>query len=278
MQAISEEIFSVLPLPTWRWLGVNEAGVPAGIDMKETEREEITVSPGEKRTLSRREAPGSRELHITLAPGADFTLEQAVLLPEGQSSATRVKVTVQDGARFRYAGAYLGGRAAAELSVELLGQEARAEVWALYLGDREGRLDLNYIIRQQGLRTRADMQLRGALLSGAEKIFRGTLDFRQGAKGAVGRENEEVLCLSEDVRNRSVPLMLSHEDEVDGHHGVSVGQMDEGKLFYLQSRGLSPEEAGHLLVTALLQPALDRFSDGLRGEVMKELEGRLSHG
>ena len=275
---ISQEIFSAIPMPTWRWLGVNEAKVPAGVKIKETKVKEITLLAGEKRTVSRKETAGSRELHIVLEPWADLTLEQAVLLPEGKSSATRARVTVKDGARFSYTGAFLGGKeAVTELEVELLGKEAKADVWALYLGDAANKLDFNYIIRQQGLRTEANMQVRGALLSGAEKIFRGTLDFLQGTKGSVGRENEEVLLLSDDVRNRSVPLMLSHEDEVDGHHAVSVGQMDEEKLFYLQSRGLSTAEARRLMVTAILQPVLDRFSEDLRQEAAEELERRLSH-
>ena len=278
MEALKEEIFSAIPMPTWRWLGVNEAKVPAGVDIKETKSQEINLLAGEKRTLSRIEAAGSSELHITLAPWADFTLEQAVLLAEGRSSATKVKVTVQEGAKFTYTGACLGGaEAAAQVEVELLGKESRADVWALYLGDKGSKLDLNYIIRQQGRRTEANMQVRGALSAGAEKIFRGTLDFLQGTKGSVGRENEEVLLLSEDVRNRSVPLMLSHEDEVDGHHAVSVGQMDEEKLFYLMSRGLSAQEARRLMVTAILQPVIDRFSEEVREKVAGELEGRLSH-
>ena len=278
MAAISDEIFSAIPLPTWRWLGVNEIKVPAGVNTEATEVREITVLAGEKHTLTRQEAEGSVELHIALESGADFTLEQAVLLGEGKSSATKVRVTAKEGASFTYVGAYLGGReTAAELEVELQGKEAKAEVWALYLGDKASKLDLNYIIRQQGRRTEANMQVRGALLTGAEKIFRGTLDFLQGTKGSVGRENEEVLCLSDDVRNRSVPLMLSHEDEVDGHHAVSVGQMDEEKLFYLMSRGLSAQEARQLMVTAILQPVIDRFSPDLREKVRRELEGRLAH-
>ena len=278
MEAISQEIFSAIPMPTWRWLGVNEAKVPAGVSSKETKIKKITLLAGEKRTVSRKETAGSKELHIILEPWADLTLEQAVLLDAGKSSATKVKVTVKDGARFNYTGAFLGGKeAVTELEVELSGKEAKADVWALYLGDSANKLDMNYIIRQQGRRTEANMQVRGALLSGAEKIFRGTLDFLQGTKGSVGRENEEVLLLSDDVRNRSVPLMLSHEDEVDGHHAVSVGQMDEEKLFYLMSRGLSPQEARRLMVTAILQPVLGRFSTDLREDLTRELEGRLTH-
>ena len=50
---------------------------------------------------------------------------------------------------------------------------------------------------------------------------------------SASREKEEVLLLDKEVRNRSVPLMLSAEDEIEGHHAVSAGRLDEAKLFYL---------------------------------------------
>ena len=121
------------------------------------------------------------------------------------------------------------------------------------------------------------MQVRGVLMGKAEKTFRGTLDFIEGSKGSVGREDEEVVLLSPDVRNRSVPVMLSHEADVDGHHAVSVGKMDEGKLFYLMSRGLDLAEAQRLVVEASFNPVLDRISDtALKEEIDSFLMGRLN--
>ena len=123
------------------------------------------------------------------------------------------------------------------------------------------------------------MQVRGALLGGAEKTFRGTLDFLEGSKGSVGREDEEVMVLSDHVQNRSVPIMLSHEDDVDGHHAVSIGKMDEEKLFYLMSRGLDLAEAQKLVVEANFQPVLDRIdNEELKAEIDAYLQRRLSNG
>ena len=123
------------------------------------------------------------------------------------------------------------------------------------------------------------MQVRGALLGGAAKTFRGTLDFLEGSKGSVGREDEEVMVLSDHVQNRSVPIMLSHEDDVDGHHAVSICKMDEEKLFYLMSRGLDLAEAQKLVVEANFQPVLDRIdNDELKAEIDAYLQRRLSNG
>ena len=73
--------------------------------------------------------------------------------------------------------------------------------------------------------------------------------------------------------------MLSHEDDVDGHHAVSVGKMDEDKLFYLMSRGLDLSEAQRLVVEASFNPVLDRIPDEeLKAEIDTYLQRRLSNG
>ena len=123
------------------------------------------------------------------------------------------------------------------------------------------------------------MQVRGALLGHCVKNFRGTLDFIQGARGSVGKEDEEVTILSPHARNRSVPLMLSHEGDVDGHHAVSIGRMDADKLFYLMSRGLDERAAQQLIVEASFAPVLERITDEkLRTEIGDYLERRLLGG
>lgn len=279
-ELLNEEIFSEIPLPTWRWLGVNRATVPAGLRGVQPLGRKISVAAGatEEIVLTERE-PGAHELQVELAEGAGVHLVQAQLAPDTAACTSRVTVRAAAGAKFSYTGILAGGAAAAaELTVELLGAESEADVRAMYLVDAGRRLDLNYVIRQAGRRTRANMQVRGALAGGADKVFRGTLDFLQGSKGSVGRENEEVVLLTEDVRNRSVPLMLSHEDDVDGHHAVSVGRMDEARLFYLMSRGLDTSEAQRLIVLAAFNPVLDRIRDGeLRQEIDEYLQGRLSN-
>ncbi len=73
--------------------------------------------------------------------------------------------------------------------------------------------------------------------------------------------------------------MLSHEDDVDGHHAVSIGKMDENKLYYLMSRGLDLAAAQRLVVEASFQPVLDRLpasESALREEIDAYLLGRLS--
>ena len=278
----TSEIYSNIPMRTWRWLGVNEIKQPEGIEAAgELPRQQIVVEPGQSDevVLEHREG-GTHETVVHVGKGAKLHLVLAELAPSDAPYTNRVKVQVDEDGAFSYTGAEVGGQTTAtELTVNLAGDRSTADVWALYFGDEERLLDLNYIIRQGGKKTDANMQVRGTLMGTATKNFRGTLDFLEGTKGSVGRENEEVMLLDEGVRNRSVPIMLSHEDDVDGHHAVSVGRMDEAKLFYLMSRGLDMEEAKSLVVEASLRPVIDRIPDEkLRDEIDQYLKGRLANG
>ena len=236
-----------IPLKTWRWLGVNQLKTSAQV-----ENQFINVPDGEIKKLS------------------------AVNL-SNDNIARKIKISVGKGARVEFISADLGrGDYSADVEIDLLGDDSVADLEAVYFGDAERKLDFNYVIRQHGKRTSANMNVRGALTGKSDKIFRGTLDFKRGAKNSTGRELEEVIILSEGTRNRSVPLMLAAEDQIDGHHAVSVGRLDEEKIFYLMSRGLDKSAAERLIVEAAFNPVIEKIPDeNLRGELLETLQKRL---
>ncbi len=244
---MGEKIFSEIPLRTWRWLGVNDVKTSAQVEEKI-----IDVPDGETKIF----------VDVNIAD---------------KNVARRIKITVGESARVEFISADVGsGDYSADVEIELRGDDSAADLEAVYFGDGERRLDFNYVIRQRGKRTSANMNVRGALVDKCDKIFRGTLDFQRGAKGSTGHELEEVIILSEGTRNRSVPLMLAAEDEVDGHHAVSIGRLDDEKIFYLMSRGLDKSEAERLIVEAAFNPVVDKIPDeNLRGELLQNLQRRL---
>ena len=275
-----QDVFSRIPMPTWRWLGVNDLPVPAGLaDTRDEIRLSVAAGERSKHIVELREN-GTQEIYVDVAEGAELALTYIQFALTDVPVASQIHANVARGGLFSCTLIEVGAvHTASELRVTLAGDEARADVWGLYFGDEERKIDLNYIIRQEGLHTDANMQVRGALLDRSVKTFRGTLDFIQGARGSVGKEDEEVMILSPHARNRSVPLMLSHEGDVDGHHAVSIGRMDEDKLFYLMSRGLDERAAQQLIVEASFEPVLARIeSDELRTEIGSYLERRLLGG
>ncbi len=147
---------------------------------------------------------------------------------------------------------------------------------AAYCLDGQRELDMNFIAEQTGRETKSLMNVYGTLKDGAKKTYRGTIDFKRGCAASVGNETEETLLLSPDVVNKSIPLILCDEEDVQGEHGATIGRLDEDLLFYMKTRGLPLEEAQKMMarskiarVAALIgddgeaQKALDFFDAGL---------------
>ena len=107
---------------------------------------------------------------------------------------------------------------------------------------------------------------------GAEKIFRGTIDFKRGSAGSKGDEKEDVLLLGDDVVNKTIPLILCAEEDVQGNHGASIGRLDEALLFYLASRGLTAGQAEALMARAKLDALCAKIGDA---EAQKSVEEYL---
>lgn len=174
--------------------------------------------------------------------------------------------------------AELGGKTAlAGCRARLQGKGSRLNVETIYFGDRKRSTDINYTADHIGKRTASEIHVNGALLDESSKTFRGTINFIRGAKQAVGHESEYNLMFSPKVRNRTVPLILCAEEDVEGQHAATSGKIDESKLFYLMSRGLDELAAKKLVIEAQFQPAADKIPDpALKSAISDYVQGRLN--
>ncbi|WP_051569384.1 Fe-S cluster assembly protein SufD [Alkaliphilus transvaalensis] len=158
----------------------------------------------------------------------------------------------------------------------LEGVESQSNLKSIYLGDGESKQDLSYTMNHKGMRSLSKIEARGALKDNAKKVFRGNLDFKKGSRRSKGDEAEYVLLLDKNVRSHSIPVLFSHEDDVEGNHAASAGQIDANQLFYLMSRGLKEKEAKKLIVEASFSHILDDIPDlELREVVDAEIHRRL---
>ena len=152
--------------------------------------------------------------------------------------------------------------------VNLVEKEAELISNMGYLVRYDNFLDVNYIADQRGKNTNSVMHAKGVLMDSATKVFRGTIDFKNGSSGSAGDEQEDTLMLSPDVINRSMPVILCQEEDVDGRHGATIGQLGEDLLFYMQTRGIDEENAKRMMIRARLDSVARTIPD-------KELEQRV---
>ena len=229
---------------TFGWLQVGGKRI---VLQEEIHRLSYCLDPGETRTLLL-EDQGASEYEITLGEGARLNLVQLRDSSGKSLSYNNVRVTCADRAFFGWYRIVTGGSETYDnCSVTLEGGGSTFEANVCYrLGGSE-KYDLNCEAIHEGKRTQSAISASGVLSDKAFKLMRGTIDFRTGCSGSVGNESEDVLLLSEEVRNQSVPVILCSEEDVVGNHGASIGRRDEGLSYYLQTRGMTPEEVERMM-------------------------------
>mgnify|MGYP000328447907 CR=1 FL=1 len=159
---------------------------------------------------------------------------------------------------------------------KLSGNKSVMEEAAVYAAGGTQHLDLFYHIDHIGKETEAKIDVRGSLSDRAKKVFRGTLDFKRGCSGSVGDEGDYAMQLSPATKNISLPLLLCTEDNVVGNHASSAGQLDENTIYFLMSRGFSPEEARRIVVESLIRPLVDRMDKNLQEEILSAVREKLT--
>ena len=132
---------------------------------------------------------------------------------------------------------------------------------------------MNYVARHTGKRTVSNMETNGILEDSACKLFRGSIDFKPGCSGAKGDEKETVLLLGDNVVNQTIPLILCSEEDVEGNHGASIGNLDEKTMFYLKSRGFSEKAAQNMVARARIDSICEKIADEyVREKVAEKLD------
>ena len=189
-------------------------------------------------------------------------LVKVQLLGDGFVQVDDIGTTCAEGGRVELTHVILGGKetyTGAAGKLPAFGGSFKADT--AYLCRAEQRLDMNYVARQIGKKTDCQMSAKGTLRDRAAKTYRGSIDFINGCAGSTGNEYEEVLLLSPDVVNKSIPLILCGEEDIAGEHGSTIGKLGEDTLFYMQSRGIGKPEAEKLMVRAKVSSVASLIPD-----------------
>lgn len=158
---------------------------------------------------------------------------------------------------------------------------ARLESYGFALEDLSQHVDTNALIDHCAPRCHSNVLYKYVLGGSAVGAFAGKVLVRAGAIQTESQETNANLCVSENARMYTQPMLEIYADDVKCNHGATVGQLDESALFYMRQRGVSEEEAHLLLEYAFVNDVLKHIRlDSLRDRISHLVEmtfrGKLS--
>lgn len=216
-------------------------------------------------------------IRVTAKENTRVTITVINLLNESSSHFEAIENQIQGGAKVKYTIVDLGGeKSITNYYTNISGERAENDLKTIYLGIKNQLKDMNYIVDLKGEKSTVDIDVQGALKDKSKKNFKGTIDFKKGAKKARGNENEYCLLLSNQAKSLALPMLLCTEDDVEGNHSTASGKVDKEEIFYIMSRGISYQEAIKLIVKARFHQILERITDEKeKNKVLQEIDRRL---
>ncbi len=161
--------------------------------------------------------------------------------------------------------------------LDLAGPGSVGRMSGFYFTD--GRQHLDHDTQQNHLapHTNSDLLFKGALKGNSRSVWQGMIYVAPGAQETDGYQANRNLLLSSDARADSIPGLEILADDVRCTHGATVGKIDPDLVFYLQSRGVSTDEAERLVVEGFFEPIMQRIPfEGVRERFQQAIEAKMA--
>ena len=197
---------------------------------------------------------------IHLAAGAALSFASIQDLPRTATLLHQRAATLGRGAELKLALAQLGGRIVrSRIDNRLLGQGASVEQVEIVFGGTDQLFDLTSYTRHVGEDTTGNLLSKAVLQQGSRAYIKGLISIEQTARGTDSFLGEFGMILDRKSRSVTIPsLEIDQPDCKRAAHASSVGPIDPAQLFYLESRGITPDEARKFITLGFLEPVVAR--------------------
>ncbi len=157
-----------------------------------------------------------------------------------------------------------------------LDHASECELNGLYLGVKRQHIDNHTRINHLKPYAISRELYKGVLDDRAKGVFQGRVVVAVDAQKTDSQMNNRNLLLSDDAEADTKPQLEIYADDVKCGHGVTVGQLDEKSIFYLQSRCVDEETARNMLTFAFANEMVDKVKiKALHDMVLEQVLARF---
>ena len=144
------------------------------------------------------------------------------------------------------------------------GKGAKVQFNSVVYAPKGAYYDVGAEVKLRAPETAAEIQSR-SVSEGGIVVARGMLEaLSPGVKGHLSCDG---LMLKEHGKIRAVPELISHVQDASLTHEAAVGRISDEELFYLMTRGLSPNEATSLIVKGFLSIKIPSIPDTIQKSI-----------
>lgn len=211
------------------------------------------------------------QIRVNLEKRAKVKLVVVTNLPKNSTNFQAISTILAEEAMLDISYIELGAsHSVVNIKNILEGDRAIVREDGIYFKEGDDFLDILATNEHWGNDTDSDSMFNGALKDRANKNWKGVVDLRPGCSSANGKIGDYSMMFSDEVKNKTAPILLCAEKEVSGNHAASVGRLNKDMLFYIMSRGFDKKQAESMILEATFSKTLDKIEDEALREELRE--------
>ncbi len=157
----------------------------------------------------------------------------------------------------------------------LQGDDSVGEFYSVALTNGKMQADTGTKMIHLGKRTRSTIISKGISADESSNTYRGLVHISSRAEGARNFTQCDSMLVKNACSANTFPYIEVHNETAELEHEASTSKMNEEQLFYLQSRGISMEDAIQMIVNGFCEEVIKELPLEFAAEAQKLLTLKL---
>jgi Fe-S cluster assembly protein SufD len=167
-------------------------------------------------------------------------------------------ISVSEWISFNYL-VILQDNAQVDFDIRCSGVHSQATIKVLCIWQNNHRITSNIITILEANHAQANVYILSLLKDGSDLNVHGNITLAPDVSKVSWHLLEENIILWDKIKIRTAPILDVRSSDVSASHGCRVEKLDPKRLFYMQSRGLTPSGSQSLILDGYLNAMFEWF-------------------
>lgn len=145
--------------------------------------------------------------------------------------------------------------------ISAIGEDSSVETNDAVVGFGSTKIDIGTTTGNLEKKTRSKSTAKAIMFDDSLAYIKGFAKITKGSEKSVSRINERGIISGKNARLYLIPDMSIDESDVIATHSGASAPVEEDKIFYLQTHGISDKTARFLIMAGLMSDIISRISD-----------------
>ena len=127
--------------------------------------------------------------------------------------------------------------------------------------DKDKHHEIQTKINHLNENTKSYQLVKSVLKDKSKGVYQGKIYVDSTAQKTDGYQLSKAVLLNSENEFSAKPELEIYADDVKCSHGSTSGNLDENKIFYLMTRGLSYRDSKNLLIEGFLTDVIDKITN-----------------